>query len=191
MDGWDLRAERRGAGLTLKQVARAAGTSETNVAAYERGAKRPSVETLARLLAVVRAGGDSPVHRNRLLTVPAAAAALRRGLRAGWPTVDLLRVVREMVSNAKWLHSDADFDAFLSAPSTTGDPRWDAMLAGVAEILALHAGRPVPGWTAGWELGRLWFVSSLPGMDAYALAHTPPPLRIRGVVVDEASLVSV
>lgn len=65
------------------------------------------------------------------------------------------------------------------------------MLAGVSEILALHAGRPAPGWTVGRELGHLWFVSSLPATDAYVLAHTPSPLRIRGVVVDEASLASV
>lgn len=191
VQGWELRSERRRAGLTLKDVARAAGTSETNVAAYERGAKQPNEETAARLAAMVRVGADSPIHRNRLLTVPAAAAELRRGLRHGWATVDLLRVVRELVANAKWLQSAGDVDAFLSAPSTTGDPRWDAMLAGTAELLALHAGHAVPRWTAGKELGHLWFVSSLPPTDAYALAHTPSPLRIRGVVVDEASLASV
>ena len=191
MRGWDLRAARRRAGLTLKEVARAAGTSETNVAAYERGAKRPSEDTIARLLAATRPGKDSPIHRNRLVTVPAAAAALRRGLREGWATVDLLRVIRELVSNAKWVASEADVEAFLSVPSTTGDARWDAMLAGVTEDLALKAGWPVPGWTAGKALDQLWFATSLPALDAYTLAHTPPSLRIRGVVVDEASLASV
>jgi hypothetical protein len=64
------------------------------------------------------------------------------------------------------------------------------MLAGVAEILVLHAGRRAPGWTIGRELDHLWFVSSLSTTDAYVLVHTPAPPRIRGVV-DEASPASV
>jgi transcriptional regulator with XRE-family HTH domain len=33
MDGWELRRRRRDAGLTLQQVARAAGTAEAKVSA--------------------------------------------------------------------------------------------------------------------------------------------------------------
>ena len=43
MDGWTLRSRRRKAGLTAAQVARVTGTSESNIAAYERGAKAPGV----------------------------------------------------------------------------------------------------------------------------------------------------
>lgn len=112
MAPYELRSLRRASGLSLAAVARAAGTSASNVSAYERGAKRASDATLARLCAAVRAGSDSPIHRNRLVTVPAAAAAIRSGLRQGWSTGDLLRIVRELRSNARHLRNDSDRFAF-------------------------------------------------------------------------------
>src|ERR1700733_12950889 len=101
MDGWDVRAARRASGLTAKQIARAIGTSETNIAAYERGAKVPNAATMARIKAAIAAGANSPIFVNRLMTVPATSAAIRKGLRAGWSTSDLLRLVKESRSNAK------------------------------------------------------------------------------------------
>jgi transcriptional regulator with XRE-family HTH domain len=191
MEWQDLRAARRNAALTLRDVARAAGTSETNVSAYERGVKRPSRLTMERLEAVLATEAGSPLFRHNLLTVPAAAAMIRSALRDGWPTVDVLRIVRELVSNVSELDADADYAAFFAVPSTTGDPRWDAMLAGVTEDAALRAGRTPPPWTVGHALDRFWFVGSLPGMNAWVLAHSRPSLRVRGVIVDPDSLQSV
>jgi transcriptional regulator with XRE-family HTH domain len=188
--GWELRERRRGAGLTLRAVARAAGTSVTNVSAYERGTKAPNARTLSRLVAVIVAGSASPVHTQNLLTVAATAAALRRGLREGWETADLLRLVREMVSNSKLLKSDADRAAFFVAPSTTGDQRWDVMLAGVTEHLALQDGREPPAWTQGPRLAGAWYVGSMPSLRTYTLARSPFSLQIRGVMLDPADLES-
>ncbi len=53
VDGWELRRRRHDAGLTLQQVARAAGTAEANVSAYERGTKTASRRTLERLVVVI------------------------------------------------------------------------------------------------------------------------------------------
>lgn len=191
MAGWDLRERRREAGLTLRSVARAAGTSESNVSAYERGAKPPRPVTLHRLDAVVAAGAGSPIHRRSLVTVPAAAAALRAGLKAGWPTADLLRLVREMRSNARFVNTRRDRAAFFAEPSTTGDQRWDAMLAGSVEDLALRQGFAPPPWCAGHALPTFWFVGSAPSLHAYAFARSPFPLHVRGVMVDPGDLEAV
>ena len=191
MSGYKLRSARQERGLSLAAVARAAGTSATNVSAYERGAKRANAGTLARLDAAVRAGPESPIYRNHLLTVPAAAAAIRSGLRRGWSTADLLRIVRELRNNAAHLRNDTDHAAFYAPPSTTGDRRWDALLAGVTEMDALRDGRDVPGWARGHDLPHLWFVGSSPSLRAHALVHTPASLAVRGVVLDGASLESV
>lgn len=187
----DLRCLRLSSGLTTAALARAAGTSESNVAAYERGAKNPAPETLARLHALIAAGSGSPIFVHNLLTVPAAAAALRGGLRKGWRTADLLRVVRECLSNARWAASQIDRDAFMLAPSTTGDRRWDALLAGAVEHDCLEAGAPVPVWTHGKTAGGLWFVGDNHDFYAHALANSPTPLRLRGVLLDPADLTSV
>jgi transcriptional regulator with XRE-family HTH domain len=191
MHGWEIRERRRRAGLTARQVAAAIGTSETNIAAYERGDKSPNTATLARLLAAINAGADSPIFVNKLLTVPATAAAIRKGLRAGWPTRELLRLVRESRSNAKWVTGADDVAVFLAAPSTTGDRRWDALLAGSTEELALSRGMAVPRWARGHALPTFWFVGENPFFDAYTVAHSPPSLKVRGVMLDPSDLESV
>jgi len=191
MQGWELRERRRRSGLTLAQVSRASGTAESNVSAYERGAKVPRQRTISRILATVDAGTSSVVHERRLLTFPAAAAALRRGVKQGWSTADLLRLVRQVRSDSRWLVTDADRAAFFAEPSTTGDQRWDAMLAANAENLALESGLPVPPWTAGHALPTFWFVGSTQSLHAYAFSRTPISMQVRGVMVDPADLDAV
>jgi transcriptional regulator with XRE-family HTH domain len=186
-----LRAERRAQGMTLAALARAIGTSPQTVSAYERGERRASRATVDLLVAAVGAGADSPIYRYGLVTIPAAAAAIRAGLRHSWCTGDLLRIVRELRSNAKHLTSTEDRLLFYAEPSTTGDRRWDALLAGVAELDALRDGKPVPSWARGHELPHLWFVGSQPSTYAHALVHTPSSLAVRGIVLDGASLESV
>lgn len=179
----------------MSQVARAAGTAESNISAYERGTKQPGPAALSRIEAAVDAGQDGIVHARTLLTVPATAAALRTGLKADWSTADLLRVVRQMRSDLHLLHRGAEPDqqwkAFLAPPSTTGDPRWDAMLAGVVEDYALSTGLPVPAWTRGRTLPEFWWVSDVATLRAYAFSHSPFALQIRGVLVDPADLEAV
>ena len=58
-----IRAARRRADLTQGELAEAAGTSQATISAYESGRKRPSVETLSRLLAA--AGARLAVEEGR------------------------------------------------------------------------------------------------------------------------------
>ena len=149
MHGVGLRDRRTAAGLSLRQVARAAGTSATNISSYERGTKTPNARTLRRLLAAIEAGSSSPIYRMNLLTAPALSSSLRKAVRDGWTTTDRLRLVREMRSNFRHVENQADRDAFLAEPSTTGDARWDALAAGNVENIAIRAGLAVPEWSRG------------------------------------------
>lgn len=192
MEGWDLRARRLAAGLTAKQVARVAGTSESNVAAYERGAKRPSPRTLERLTAAIAAGKESPIYVYGFVTVASAAVGIRAGIRKGWPTDDLFRVVIECINNSESLKTEADLAIFYARPSTTGDPRWDALLAGVIEHRFRVTGQDPPAWVAEIRpLDAVWYVAGIRGMYDWALENTPPELKARGIVLDGRSLESV
>lgn len=182
---------RKEARLTLRAVARATGTSESNVSAYERGAKVPNAATEERLRAACRVSVQSPIHSRSLLTAAAAAAAIRKGLRDAWATADLLRIVREMRSHFASIHSETEVALFFAAPSTTGDQRWDAMLAATIEDLALQYGRDVPVWTRGRALDTFWFVTSTPTMAAHVFAHSPMSMQVRGVMVDPDDLAAV
>ncbi len=52
-----IKTARRRAGLSLRALARRAGTSHATLRAYETGAKEPGVETLTR---IARAAGFEP-----------------------------------------------------------------------------------------------------------------------------------
>jgi transcriptional regulator with XRE-family HTH domain len=188
MDGWVLRSHRRKAGLTAAQVARVTGTSESNVAAYERGDKVPGSSTLQRILDAVEAGGDSAIFVKEVVTTPQAAAAIRSGLRHGWMVGELLSVVREQRSNAKWASHPIDQRVFFARPSTTGDRRWDALLAGSIEEIAVRRHVPVPDWAKGVRLENTWYVTDDPGLNDYLTTHSPTPFRSRGVMIDPEAL---
>ncbi len=68
-------------------------------------------------------------------------------------------------------------------PESTGDERWDVLFAGLAEHLAMRAGKDAPGWAATRGLRRFWFPFDTPGSRAQALVHAPAALRRRGVFV--------
>lgn len=101
------RQERTERGLTQAQVARAVGTSPTNISTYEVGTKTPNARTATRVETAIVVGADSPLdvvirHSDGLLTVPACAAMIRRDLRAGErDSAPLLRHVAEMLSHAE------------------------------------------------------------------------------------------
>jgi hypothetical protein len=99
--------------------------------------------------------------------------------------------VRESRSNATWLDDAKDVSAFFGAPTTTGDRRWDALIAGSTEDLALRRNEVAPSWTRGHALPTFWFVTDNRAFDAYALAYSPPSLKVRGVMLDPADLESV
>ena len=69
------------------------------------------------------------------------------------------------------------------APGPAGDERWDALLAGLAEHLAMRDGRGAPGWSASRGLRRFWFPFDTPGARAQALVHAPAAFRRRGVFI--------
>jgi transcriptional regulator with XRE-family HTH domain len=81
----ELRRVRERASLTLRELARRAGTSHATLAAYEAGRKVPSVATFARILRAAgvdaslelapAVGGPDPAARGRELAEALELAA--------------------------------------------------------------------------------------------------------------------
>jgi hypothetical protein len=80
--------------------------------------------------------------------------------------------------------------ALVDEPPTTGDARWDAMLAAVAEHLAFHAELFAPSWVdePSRFLGTFWFPVDLPSVRARSLVTSPASLARRGVFIDRLDL---
>lgn len=71
-------------------------------------------------------------------------------------------------------------------PRTTGDPRFDALLAAAAERLCARYNLPGPPWTdmPARYLPRAWWVSDLPSAKLLAIKWTPASFVRRGIYLD-------
>lgn len=184
-----VRAARRRSGLTQAALAARARTAQSTIAAYETGAKDPTVATLDR---IVRAAGSTlqwslgPSGSVLTTTVAGIGDALRRR-----DEPEALRHVATL-HEALGHHSGPAAD-LTDDPGSTGDRRWDALVAGVVERAAHRAGVRTPAWTASPErfLDTWWFVSPYPALHASALVDAPAELANRGVFLHAGSLESV
>ncbi|HTR71977.1 MAG TPA: helix-turn-helix transcriptional regulator [Solirubrobacteraceae bacterium] len=180
-----IQEARRSAGITQQELARRAGTTQPAVAAYESGARTPTLATIERLL-------DGCEHDVRLVTQPRVrrgsaslaelAPAIEEGLREGRER-DALRLLFGFADDFRGSSRPGRIALLAAEPPPTGDGRFDAALAGVAELFAAEAGVAAPGWVD--DPGRFvepwWFVASRQAFHAYTLAHTPALLARHGV----------
>lgn len=75
-------------------------------------------------------------------------------------------------------------------PAPTGDPRWDAFLAALAEHLAFHDMLRCPAWAGSQDrfLDRSWFLSNTPSGRAEAIVSAPASFMRRGVFIERRDL---
>jgi transcriptional regulator with XRE-family HTH domain len=181
-----IRRARHAAGLTQGQLAALAGTSQSAIAAYESGAREPTLPVMDRM---IRASGhvlsvtiepDPRVFR---------LADLADQIRATDDEQRRMRLVFEFLRGAQ---EDGRPVQLLGAaePGPTGDRRFDALLAAIAEDLCVHADIPPPSWVNDPDryLDGFWWVSNLPSARARAVVHTPASYRRRGVMLDRHDL---
>lgn len=100
------------------------------------------------------------------------------------------RLVLEFVEEYRW--EPREHRAVLRAerPEPTGDERYDALLAALAEHLAYHDELPVPDWAYDDDrfLRRWWFPIDLPAVRTDALVHPPGAFRIRDIFIGSGAL---
>jgi transcriptional regulator with XRE-family HTH domain len=182
-----LRDARRDAALTQAEVARRAATAQSAVAAYESGERLPGFATLDRLLGACD-------HELVLVARPRASpgavslAELAEALRAdlAWSREGhALRLLFGFADDFRASSRPGRLALTRAEPPPTGDLRFDAALAGLAEFFAAGAGLPVPPWVnaPGRFVEPFWFVARGPAFHAYVLAHAPAALLRHGVLM--------
>lgn len=100
------------------------------------------------------------------------------------------RWVLEFVEEYRWEPTEHRAALLEARPAPTGDHRYDAMLAALAEHLAYHDDLAVPDWAYDEDrfLEQWWFPIDLPYVRAEALVHSPGAFRIRGIFVGLGAL---
>lgn len=130
------------------------------------------------------------------MTLAATSVSVANALARNANDDDLLRLVIQAADNFSSLDNDEARAEFLREPAPTGDPRYDALLAGLAVFLVQRAGLPTtPDWTRDEcrFLQRMWWVG-LPqdsGRRAFVLQRTPAYFKARGVMFNTDNLASL
>lgn len=146
---------------------------------------------------MVASRGAVDVHApSHPASLQAAAREIRWGLAAGLDHRHALRAIIQASDDFAALPDAPAQRDFLAEPDSTGDARYDALLAALAVHLCVRAGLPTtPSWTRdpGRYLERMWWFG-LPdgsGLRAYVLQRTPACFQARGVLFDITNLDSV
>lgn len=115
-------------------------------------------------------------------------AGVARRVRGGEP---FLPCVRDVLDEVGLMATPAQRHRAVSqAPEPTGDVRYDAYLAALAEHLAAEHDLERPAWSCERDrfLDRFWFVSEVKGFRAIAIVESPAAFRRRGIFIAAASL---
>lgn len=91
------------------------------------------------------------------------------------------KLVWEFLEEYRWEPSDTQAALVQAEPALTGDDRWDALLAALAEHLSAQHDLAPPVWTESRVLKRAWFPAELAIQRADALAWAPAAFRKHGV----------
>lgn len=184
-----LRRARSEAGLTQHELAALADTSQSAIAAYESGAREPSWSVLQRIV-----GASGHLVELKLRRDPSLFRLVDLAGRVATTTEEPLRL-RLVFEFLRAAAEDGHPVRLLVAaePARTGDVRFDALLAAIAEDLCVHAGLRPPSWVLdeGRILQGMWWVSDLPSARAQALVHTPASYRRRGIMLARHDLEAV
>lgn len=134
------------------------------------------------------ADGVEVVTRPRIRRGAASLAELAHTIQQdleGGRERDALRLLFGFADDFRRSSRPGAIELIAAEPAPTGDERFDAALAGVAEFFATERGLATPGWVdqPGRFVEPLWFVASRPEFDAYTLAHTPATFARHGVLI--------
>lgn len=180
-----LRDARRAAGVTQVELADRAGTAQPAVAAYESGGRTPNLATLRRLLDACEHDVELRAHprvRRGAASLAELAQTIAVDLKQDRER-DALRLLFGFADDFRGSSRPGRIALLHDEPPPTGDARFDAALAGVAEFFANESAIPAPRWVDG--PGRFvepwWFVASRPAFHAYTLANTPAVFARHGV----------
>lgn len=106
----------------------------------------------------------------------------------------MLRAVRQFIMDVDRhaRHTGDPTPLLMDRPPSTGDERWDALIAGVVEDITLRHRVPAPSWVHDREpLAQWWFVSPHRSLHPIAFVETPPAIAQHGVFIRRSSLVNV
>lgn len=190
--GTAIRAARRAAGLTQSELAARADVGRQWLVAVENGHPRAEIGMVLRVLDALGLGLSTAAAEERdgarpWLTAADAADSIKGELARG-DTDFALRLLARAVADLRDLTDPADLRRFLGTPPSTGDHRWDTLLAAVIGRECRLRGIVAPPWTRVPALRSWWFPDDDPILTARTMQRTPVDLQLKGIWLDGKAL---
>ena len=180
-------------GLTQAEFAAALGTSAPRFSAYRTGKTMPSAAFYLRARRM--AAGLKAARDRGWMTPQSTSRAINRAIRKGDELWALKMTLQGRDHLRELLRQNSPASkAWTAAPRTTGERKWDALLAALTKHEFEAAGHQPPRW-ADADAKRLeepdeWVLPSLLFDDAEVRAATPHWLAEHGVYAAERDLVT-
>ena len=146
--------------------------------------------TLAAIGLSVDFSPDPPVPAHGMLTTVEASRLIREELHQG-DVEFALRLLARAVSDIRTLTDPTERAAAMTSPPSTGDFRWDTLIAATFKREAKMSGAPPPEWTDAPALGDPWFPDPDPLLADRHVAATPTELAERNIFFDRRNLESL
>jgi hypothetical protein len=98
------------------------------------------------------------------------------------------KLVWEFLEEYRWEPENVQPSLLRDEPPPTGDERWDALLAALAEHLVAQHDLAPPEWAENRVLQQPWFPAELEIQRADALVRAPAAFRKHGVYLSATDL---
>lgn len=183
-----LRAALRRSGLSLRGFAAALGTSHSRLSSYLNGTASPSAAFFLRALRQGAALGEA--NARGWMTPQSTRRALKDAIAQGddrWAfkiAIQARDQIRAMLAAA-----DEPAAAWETRPASTGDEKWDALLAAFVAHEFAASGRTPPAW-AEFRAGREWVMPNLLLEETDIREATPEWLAERGIYIAQRDLIT-
>ncbi len=183
--------ERVQACVSQEQLAQRSGVDLAVIQESEAGRIALSVEIATKLLeSLGKQLAVGTVSRENIL--PQIITAMRRSLQDKLEN-EVLRLVAELYGKLEHCSNEQILQETKADPGLLGNPKWDAMVAGIVEMATRAKGVRAPTWTAleSRFAEPCHFISQYKSTWASAFVNTPPELANRGIFIHHSSLESV
>lgn len=185
-----LRSVRTSHGATQRALASAAKVRQPGIAALESGTEDATISRMEQLLSAL--GTRLSILPTRLRPVWMAGHDVRQALanddeRTAW------REVIQMNDDLRTTDPATAVALAIAPCGSTGEARFDALIAAVAECALAESGAPLPTWLNEdkWFLEEPWDVEPVAKLRARARGRTPQSIARHGVFLDRSVLESV
>ncbi|GAA1807378.1 helix-turn-helix transcriptional regulator [Agromyces neolithicus] len=166
-----IRDTRTRRGLTIYDLADLLGVTAGAVSQMERSERDDSIRisTLKRALKAMGAElstgtADAPMDARHLMTARAAAGYIAAELAIDDENA-ALRIAVQAIEHFRRARTREEIRDFLRVPASTGDDRWDTLLATAIAWDAKRRGIRAPSWTWKPPLATEWLPAT-PGQPA-------------------------